>query len=928
MIPRFLAACAAVLLMAAPIAAQEDLQPATTDSPFAGEGAWAMDFTREQPSERDPLEARYTGPDRVALELVAADYRAIQQLRPPLALVDAVTGAPVLRVEVMDADGKVWRSVHSPEKARINLYRRGPYFNEIHVFDLTVADAEGNVAPLLGDLAYYATPRALHASINWHVKEGEFEIASVRAVGPDVVLDGPGAIRPGQPRMVTFPIFADDAPIPAGNLETITGEEPLRYDPVRGAYVIGTHNPGGFEQHFFDHPNGYERAHFRIQNDDQERVITVCHETSSGVPGLVEGGVLLDAQGHPLPIRVQVSKNFAGEKEEPFYNPEDTPFSETYFTLHLAPHEVVELHSYHLYQNWGRKPVKQWSSLGAWMDYFHSSTGVTETTCYVPFKFAGLHGVTIADMRATSMDFWVGQPQHHNIAGHYFLQYREREGAPLRSLVYRGTEYRSTGNNWFDVTLHYESSDGAFTAAVDAFETPQLDELRSFFRLRIQAAKPVKIEDPAKNLALAAMTGRIQSLEYTRFGSSGGDPVDLPQKQDAWPVVGQPLDPAAAFVTVVGEDKGANAFVLTGWQAPAGLSPAASVRTFERGHCIMTITTRAETFEMQPGEELVLEGFILPYAPTDEIEPAAREMQFYATDGPRVESVATGRKVSDWPIVVEAAGGEAEFTIAGGRELLPVIVTNLPTWKSPRIEQMTAGGWQPIHHHYLSPYDGAEVHTEDGGTFRAVFLVASDGEPRQLRAMAGSMIAPPPMMTVRPADGGALDLVDAMGQQRATFAAPTDLSINGETIEVPAPTWTETDGGSHYYHQDVAPDVAVGVRITPREDYVDLEYWLQNRRGEPVTFDMAMQVAATSIAGADAEAIPHSDGRGDITVVDGGTAYWMEECATAWSEGTFTARVADRSLDAKSRAYLRGRLYLDTTPEEIARNARAMFPVR
>ena len=134
--------------------------------------------------------------------------------------------------------------------------------------------------------------------------------------------------------------------------------------------------------------------------------------------------MILDQEGHPMPMVVQVSKNFAGEKEEKFYNPRDTPFSETYFPLYLEPGETVTLTSLHLYQNWGRHMTKHWSSLGAWMDYFHSSTGVTETTCYVPFKFAGIGGVAIADFRAMSQPtFWGGQPQHDNLAGHSFLSF-------------------------------------------------------------------------------------------------------------------------------------------------------------------------------------------------------------------------------------------------------------------------------------------------------------------------------------------------------------------------------------------------------------------------------------------------------------------------------------------------------------------------
>src|SRR6056297_2405112 len=123
--------------------------------------------------------------------------------------------------------------------------------------------------------------------------------------------------------------------------------------------------------------------------------------------------------------------------------------------------------------------TKHWSSLGAWMDYFHSSTGVTETTCYVPFKFAGLGGVSIADMRAMSQEtFWSGQPQHDNIAGHSFLSFYD--GNNWQHLKYVSTIYRSTGPNWFDIQLNYISADSSIKVTADIWETPQADELRSF----------------------------------------------------------------------------------------------------------------------------------------------------------------------------------------------------------------------------------------------------------------------------------------------------------------------------------------------------------------------------------------------------------------------------------------------------------------
>ena len=273
----------------------------------------------------------------------------------------------------------------------------------------------------------------------------------------------PEPFSAGSHQMFAFPVFNEAEPLPDSAWTTVEAHTPMQYDAVRGCYTIGSHNPGGFEEHFFEHPNYRELVTFTVRNDDVPRKIYICHETSSGSRGQVEGGVVLDADGHPLPLTVQVSKNFAGEKEERFYNPPDTPFSENYFPLYLDAGESQTLTSVHLYQNWGRHMTKHFSSLGAWMDYFHSSTGVTETTCYVPFKFGGLPGVAIADFRAMSQDtFWNGQPQHDNVAGHSFLSYHD--GQQWQYLTYRGTTYDSTGPNWMDIGLEYLSSDGKIRA--------------------------------------------------------------------------------------------------------------------------------------------------------------------------------------------------------------------------------------------------------------------------------------------------------------------------------------------------------------------------------------------------------------------------------------------------------------------------------
>ena len=594
------------------------------------------DFANQPAAKRPQLEVRYTDGSRTAFDLVAARYHLTGELRKPHRLADAGTGEEWLSVTVEGAAGEVYSAKNADSHSRINLYRRGPYFCEIHWLDYQVADESGALAPLKGDLALYCYPEKILASITWHAVE-DFEARSVRVAGVINRTFLPVPFRKGTKQMFSFPVFGEESPLPDSAFESSEARVPMRYDAVRGCYTIGSLSEGGFEGHFYRHPNRYETARFTVVNPAGPRKIYVCHENIGGDKGSVEGGVLLDADGHPLPMVVQISKNFAGEKEEKFYNPEDTPFSETYYPLYLAAGEKCTITSLKLYQNWGRHMVKQFSSLGAWMDYFHSSTGVTETTCYVPFKFAGLPGVDIADFRAMSQDsFWRGQPQHDNVAGHSFLSYKA--GKDWTYLEYVGTTYYSTGPNWMEIGLDYLSTDGKIKATVRTFELPQVDELRNFIRVRYDVLQPLRVENARENFRLLTVATWVQALRYQRFAATGIEDADLTFAQDGFPIRGQNIPPRNSFLAVYGEPKGSNAIVLRAWEAKVSgtdVGPAASVWCEKKGDTRLLLVPDAETLELKPGDHIDFDAFWLPYGEVHGANTPRRECEAFGTHCPR-----------------------------------------------------------------------------------------------------------------------------------------------------------------------------------------------------------------------------------------------------------------------------------------------------
>ena len=809
--------------------------------------AWENDFRQYSWPQRPALEVCYFDGSRTAFEVNASKYQLRGELRTPHRLVEAATGAEWLSLEITDASGAVYTTKNAAPDSRINLYRRGPYFCEVHWLDIQAATAGGALAPLKGDLALYGYPDKLLASITWHAT-GDFALAGMRVEGIAPAAFDAKPIAAGETAFFAFPLFGETPPLAPEAFANIEAIAPMQYDAVRGCYTIGTVSEGGFQGHFFHHPNRYETARFRVTNDAQPRTLYICHETVRGNRGIVEGGILLDGEGHPLPMTVQISKNFAGEKEEKYYNPHDTSFSETYFPLTLAPNESREMASLHLYQNWGRHMVKQFSSLGAWMDYFHSSTGVTETTCYVPFKFAGLPGVAIADFRAMSQaTFWGGQPQHDNVAGHSFLSYKTGEN--WQYLTYRGTTYHSTGPNWMDIGLEYRSTDGRIKATVDTFELPQSDELRNFIRVRYEALEPLKVENARENFRLLTVASWVQALRYTHAAATGLEDTPLTFESDHFAVRGHALPAQNAFMAVYGEPKGSNAIVLRTWNASFG--PGVSVWCEKKGDTRLLLVPDADTIRLEKGNTIEFSAFWLPYGPHDSAATPRRETVAYGSAAPRIVEVKTGTGLSDFPSQVCAQDNRAEFSLGGGRDLVPVMVTGLTDYRWPRIYRQENAGWRELSHSRMGPLDGVEVFAEPGGTFGAVFLVHSDDTPQTLRVTAGEPAGPLPRIRLHLSGNGAIEAKVPNLPEPFRITFPREMRLGGRdgAPAAFAPQWQESEGNSWWFEQQVEGHTAGG-RITPNEDNLDLELWLGDQGKEAVDVSMPVRLELPEVAGA------------------------------------------------------------------------------
>lgn len=527
------------------------------------------------------------------------------------------------------------------------------------------------------------------------------------------------------------------------------------YNSRRGHYTVATRS-GQSVSYFYEHPQYMAVAPLSITNDGRARKIYVKHEDALHA-GRIEAGIVTDTAGFALPVLVQGSKNFSGEDEEPFYNPGDPAYNESYFPLILSPQEELELRSYHAFQNWGNHPLKQISSLQAWMPYYQMTVGVTETTCYVPFRFGGAapdsvwthpvesrpSGIWAADLRGVSGTQWEDQPQYDNVGGHRFFHYRT--GGESHYLRYLRSRFVMTSPNLALWGMDYVTEEEEANVHFRVFEAPQQDQTRNFTTMRIDFEEPLRIENPAENLHLVSIDTRTQQLRYETVGYIGedGELVERSTNDRGQLPQGAVLAKKAPLVgmyrvTPESNKHGNNALLVRDFEGTIGGTPverlAVTVDTLGEEDLMLSLTLPGEeAVQFEPGDYLELDLMLTPYGKVGEgFEAPLTARRHYGLNPPRV-NVTEGKRVEHFPSRVRVTpAATAAFSIEGGNSVIPVLVEGFRDYHPPRLEVKREGGWKKVemtaqgnegHHTYL---------TEDR-RYGFVFLADTDGSEMQFR---------------------------------------------------------------------------------------------------------------------------------------------------------------------------------------------------
>ena len=185
------------------------------------------------------------------------------------------------------------------------------------------------------------------------------------------------------------------------------------------------------------------------------------------------------------------------------------------------------------------------------------------------------------------------------------------------------------------------------------------------------------------------------------------------------------------------------------------------------------------------------------------------------------------------PVKIEAENNQAEFNIKGGKDLLPVIVGGLTEWKFPRIYKKEKDEWRLLSHARNTAHDGYQVFCEEGGTYGAVFLVASDENKQTLRVSAGKAVEEPGKIILNEIDSNddilpRVSILETEGESLLSIAYPDAHAVTAENSNGNT-SWKSSEGESLWFESHEG-NWERGGRLSPNQDDIDLEYWWQNNR--------------------------------------------------------------------------------------------------
>ena len=558
------------------------------------------------------------------------------------------------------------------------------------------------------------------------------------------------------------PLTADDITV-TGHSTSLDGTGFVGYDKLKGHYVMNIAGSGFADA--YGEPDKKYIDNIKVVAKDDRDVFFMVHSTCP-----LEGAALTDKNDLLIPMGLEVMKNFDHEVEEPIYDPADKMYGDTLFPVKLAKGKTLEFSLVNVYQNWGKYPLKQISSISYYVSYYHMSTGVTETNCLAPYYSTYLNKDDVGswilpDFRGMSNDGQTyeegGSEKHSGIQNNSVGALNGvSNGSSLSSSdadlgIYQGSDIRSSGLTYADMNYSYTSKNGSYDVVYRHVEMPQTDEGRTYYTVEISFKKSTSLKyadfsifsfdarvngDYYKNAAYIDANGNKQVVsDYSRLQST----TSIINK---WSPTLYKLNKGSSYFTYYnmvrdGIHESGNfalivkdyAITVNGQASDIGLAFYNDRIKRNSAYSNRGSLTIAENTTFAAGDKITVNVILLPYGKgsgESDISSVEKVYKDSATEALKVTATKGAVVEDDFIATVRAASyGVAEFTLSGGaiknsEVNYAIRVKGLKKLGKLKVEKKNASGeWETVELASTDGFDGYSVIYEKDGTLEYSFIV-------------------------------------------------------------------------------------------------------------------------------------------------------------------------------------------------------------
>ena len=560
------------------------------------------------------------------------------------------------------------------------------------------------------------------------------------------------------------PLTADDITV-TGHSTSLDGTGFVGYDKLKGHYVMNIAGSGFADA--YGEPDKKYIDNIKVVAKDDRDVFFMVHSTCP-----LEGAALTDKNDLLIPMGLEVMKNFDHEVEEPIYDPADKMYGDTLFPVKLAKGKTLEFSLVNVYQNWGKYPLKQISSISYYVSYYHMSTGVTETNCLAPYYSTYLNKDDVGswilpDFRGMSNDGQTyeegGSEKHSGIQNNSVGALNGvSNGSSLSSSeadlgIYQGSDIHSSGLTYADMNYSYTSKNGSYDVVYRHVEMPQTDEGRTYYTVEISFKKSTSLKyadfsifsfdarvngDYYKNAAYIDENGNKQvvSIDSTKLQSTSN------YSSKKWNPTLYKLNKGSSYFTYYnmvrdGIHESGNfalivkdyAITVNGQASDIGLAFYNDRIKRNSAYSNRGSLTIAENTTFAAGDKITVNVILLPYGKgsgESDISSVEKVYKDSATEALKVTATKGAVVEDDFIATVRAASyGVAEFTLSGGaiknsEVNYAIRVKGLKKLGKLKVEKKNASGeWETVELASSHGFDGYSVIYEKDGTLEYSFIV-------------------------------------------------------------------------------------------------------------------------------------------------------------------------------------------------------------